>query len=413
MTQFDHHDKTTFKAGDLLIKQGEEGDCAYIIEEGSVEIYIEQKDGSLHKVGSRGPGSIVGEMAIVDNGPRVATVSAIEDCRVIKISRDDFSRKLTTSDPVLQMIMQVILTRYRDMLARTSIMKEDKTPFPKKSEQTFSLEGDTITTLKITNDFQEALENKGLSLHYQPIINLANGSLAGFEALMRWEHPERGFISPAIFIPIIEDSGLILEASAWALDEACRALKRIESRTGYNNALYMSVNFSATDFAAENFVDSVYNTLSATDVQAQNLCLEITERILMGQPDNARETLEMCSRAGMRISIDDFGTGYSSLSYLHYFPIQTLKIDRSFIIEMMHKEQSLALVRSIISLGKSLNMKVIAEGVENREEAVVLKEMGCDAAQGYYFARPQSEVDMIRAIQSGTFDSGEMFAPAP
>ena len=157
----------------------------------------------------------------------------------------------------------------------------------------------------------------------------------------------------------------------------------------------MSVNFSSRDFASEDFVDTLYKILSESDVAPSRVHLEITERLLMGQPENARDTLRMCRKAGMGISIDDFGTGYSSLSYLHYFPIDTLKIDRSFVKDMITDESAMELIKSIIALGKNLKMKIIAEGVENKEEAVALRNLGCDMAQGYFFAKPMPERETI------------------
>jgi EAL domain-containing protein (putative c-di-GMP-specific phosphodiesterase class I) len=393
--------KRGFKAGEIIIRQGERGECAYLIESGKVEISIKCKAGDVIIVGTRGPGAIVGEMAIVDDSPRVATVKALEDCSMLEISREDFARRIEGSDPVLQMITQVILTRYRDMLARTELFGESMGyPPPEELEKELALKTDAVEYIKIANEFREALENNQLQLHYQPILNLENFEIIGFEALMRWEHPTRGFVSPGIFIPIAEDTGLILSASGWALKEACSALKRIEGSTGYTEDIYMSVNFSSTDFASENFVESVYNTLSVTDVPARQVCLEITERILMNQPESASDTLDMCRKAGMSIAIDDFGTGYSSLSYLHSFPIQHLKIDRSFVSDMDKKQSSLELVKSIVALGKNMKLKTIAEGVERKEESDLLREIGCDYAQGFYYAYPQSEKEIIQLVRN-------------
>lgn len=412
MAFLNSQDKRDFKAGDIIMRQGEKGECAYIIEEGRVEIFIESDNGTIHRVGTRGPGAIIGEMAIIDDAPRTATIKAVEDCRMLEISRDDFSRRLKNTDPVIQTVSQVILTRYRDMLARAEIFREsNSSPPPEEVERSFLEETDAVEMIKLANDFRDALRNRQLSLHYQPIIDLRSGDIQGFEALMRWEHPEQGFISPGLFIPMAEDTGLIVDASKWVLEESCRALKRIESLTGYDSGFYMSVNFSSTDFASEDFVEGLYDTLSRTDVSANRLCLEITERILMSQPESARETLEMCCKAGMKIAIDDFGTGYSSLSYLHSFPIQVLKIDRSFITEMMHKKESLELVRSIIALGKNLNMTVTAEGVENPREAQTLLEMECDSAQGFWFSRPQAEKDVIKMIRDRDKAPGKHMLP--
>lgn len=395
----------TFNKGDIIMRQGEFGESAYIIEKGSVEISVKKLSGDSILVATRGVGAIIGEMSLMDNAPRTATVTAKEDCTLLEITKDDFTRRLDASDPVLRMTMQVILTRYRDTLIRADIRQE---PAPLPAAESIELEylGKTnaVDNIRISNEFIEALSKGEICLHYQPIINMQDGSVYGFEALMRWFHPERGFISPGIFIPIIEDSGLIVEASKWAFKESCNALKRIQGQTGYHNDLNMSVNFSSTDFSSDDFLENIYNTISETDVQAKNIHLEITERLLMSQPAQAKETLDMCRKAGMGISIDDFGTGYSSLSYLHAFPINTLKIDQSFIRDMHENENSQSLVKSIISLGKNLDMAIVAEGVEQIEEGKLLKEMGCDYAQGYYFAKPMSEEDVIKCVSNWDHD---------
>lgn len=396
---YDEESKKSFKTGEIIMSQGDEGRCAYIIESGRVEILLETPDGETQYLGTRGAGTMIGEMAIIDDAPRTATVKALEDCELLEITKKDFALRLDNADPVMRMTTQVILTRYRDMLKRSQIIG-DPPQFNEAEdlELTYAEGSSAVETIKITNDFENALKSNEISLHYQPIINLGNGKIAGFEALMRWEHPEKGFISPAVFIPIIEDSGLIVKASSWALKESLKALKRIENRGGYDKELFMSVNFSSRDFAADDFVDSVYETISASDVDAKQVHLEITERLLMGQPDNAKDTLSMCQKAGMSISIDDFGTGYSSLSYLHYFPIDTLKIDRSFVKDMLQDEGSMELVKSIIALGKNLKMEIIAEGVEHQEEGAVLRDLGCDLAQGYYFAKPMPEKEVINFV---------------
>ena len=395
------HSPKTFEAGEIIIRQGDTAASAYIIESGRVEIQIEKSDGTSVVVASRGEGSIIGEMSLIDNAPRTATVIAKEKCEVLEITKDDFSRRLDSSDPVLKMTMQVILTRYRDTLMRADLRQTpDDWPAVETLEREYLERTGAVDKIRIANEFIDCLANDEITLHYQPIINLENGDIYGFEALMRWFHPEKGFISPGVFIPIIEDNGLILEASKWAFRESCEALKRIQGKTGYHKSFNMSVNFSSSDFSSDDFLDNIYKTISETDVRAENIHLEITERLLINQPAQAKETLDMCRKAGMGISIDDFGTGYSSLSYLHAFPINTLKIDQSFVRDMHENESSQALVKSVIALGKNLDMSVIAEGVEQLEEAKLLKEMGCDYAQGYYFAKPASEEEVIDCIKN-------------
>jgi len=381
------------------MKQGSKGDCAYIIEDGQVEIFIERKDGEAQSVGTRGAGTIIGEMAIVDDAPRVATVRALKDCKMLEITRDDYAQRLKTSDPVIQMITQVILTRYRDTLKRSEILSGGLSdPTAETLERDFAAQTDVVESVKIANEFKVALDNGDLTLHYQPIIDLANGEVRGFEALMRWTHPEMGFMSPAIFIPIIEKSGLIVDASRWALKEACAALCRIENKVKTTKPLYMSVNFSSHDFAESDFVDNVVTTVRKAGLNPDQLMLEITERLLIMHPNSAKDKLAACRKEGINVAIDDFGTGYSSLSYLYYFPINALKVDQSFIRSMYREDRSLELVKSIIGLAMNLNMTCIAEGVEHSEESRLLRDMGCDTAQGYLFAKPMAEDDVIRTL---------------
>ncbi len=393
--------KKSFKAGDIIMRQNESGHCAYIIEEGQVEILVEKPDGTSQQVGTRGEGAIIGEMAIVDEAPRTATVKALKDCKMLEISREDFSQRLQGTDPVIQMISQVILTRYRDTLTRSDILREsDNYPPPEVIERGYTEQTDVVESIKIANEFKAALENGDLEMHYQPIIDLGKGGVIGFEALMRWTHKEEGFISPGVFIPIAEKSGLIVEATKWATKESCNALKRIETALQRPGELYVSVNFSSHDFAEEDFVENLLKTINDSGIEPKQIKLEITERLLITQPDNAKEKLQACRDAGMGIAIDDFGTGYSSLSYLYYFPIEILKIDQSFIRAMYKEDRSLELVKSIVGLGKNMELSIIAEGVEDIEEARLLQDMGCDNAQGFYFARPMSEENVIKELAS-------------
>lgn len=397
----------TVRAGDLFIRQGEAGKSAYIVEEGRVEIYIEKPDAPPQFVGTRGAGSLIGEMALIDDDTRTANVRALEDCKLIEITREDFLRRLKATDPVMQTVMRVLMTRYRDTLFRSEIVRESLGwPPPEEVEKNFMQETKTMDSLRLENEFKNALTNGQLSLNYQPIVSLVNGQIMGFEALMRWNHPEKGFISPGVFIPMAEETGLIVEASKWALKESCRALKRLESHVGSNPNLYMSVNFSAKDFAEETFLEDLYQIISISDVLPTQIQLEITEGLLMSQPENAKQTLDLCRKAGLKIAIDDFGTGYSSLSYLHTYPINTLKIDQSFVRDMLKNPASMELAKSIITLGQNLNMNITAEGVEHKEEAIVLRDLGCESAQGYYFAKPMPEKDVTELLlQDGGFRS--------
>lgn len=239
------------------------------------------------------------------------------------------------------------------------------------------------------DDLHAALMGGQLSLAYQPIVDLTTGEPRGIEALMRWNHPVHGAIPPSVFIPVAEESGLIVQASRWALREACAALKRIIGKIGYDASLFVSVNFSANDFADENFLEQIYSAISATDIHPALVRLEITERLLKANPEQARQTIALCRRAGLSIAIDDFSTESSSLAELQGYGIYTVKIDDI-------KDER---IRSIINEAHDLGMSTIAEGVETEEEAITLRAMGCEKAQGYYFARPMPEAALIETLQ--------------
>lgn len=249
----------------------------------------------------------------------------------------------------------------------------------------------------LKEEFQFALLHGQLSLHYQPIIDLNSGHLRGFEALMRWNHPERGAIPPGEFIPVAEEGGLIVDASRWALKEACRALKRIEDRIGQVKNLYMSVNFSAKDFAEDAFLDDLYQIISASDVLPMQIQLEITEQLLKSQPETASKTLNLCRSAGLKIAIDDFGAGNDDIDFLNHFPFDTLKLDRQYVRQLLAAGET-SLSQTLLKLKTAQHLHMTAEGVEEKEEALFLKNWGCDYAQGYYFAKPKPEKDLIELL---------------
>ncbi len=390
-----------FKAGEVIMTQGDAGLCAYFIQEGRVGIVVEKSDGKLLHMGTRGPGSIIGEMAIVDNQPRSATIKSIENCTLLEITKDDFARSVRGADPIVRLIAQVILMRYRDILRRSQTLLADSadSPSPEELEREYAEQINVVEAIKMANEFKVAIACQQLILNYQPILSIESGQILGFEALMRWQHPERGLIPPDMFIPMAEDSGLIVDASRWALREVCQMLNRLDKERPDLQHLYVSVNLSATDFDDENFLDNLYDTLEETGIPAHRIHIEITERLLLKQPKNVKETLDSCRARGMGIVIDDFGAGYSSLSYLHQYPIDTLKIDQSFIRKMREDLMVFGLVKSILSLSQNMNIKIIAEGVEEFEESTMLKELDCEMAQGYFYSRPVDELQVLDLLR--------------
>ncbi|MBC7699193.1 bifunctional diguanylate cyclase/phosphodiesterase [Aquabacterium sp.] len=243
--------------------------------------------------------------------------------------------------------------------------------------------------LTMESELHKALERHELELHYQPKFDLASGRLVGAEALMRWNHPERGLVPPMQFIPLAEDTGLIVPMGAWALRAACVAAADWNSRS--SDPLKIAVNLSARQFPGGELVQTVREALSAANCQPQWLELEITESLLLDGHDEICGVLEELSQLGITIAIDDFGTGYSALSYLTRFPVQILKIDRAFIKELpSDRGNAEQLVKAIVSLGQSLNMALVAEGVETQAQADYLSGLGCEVVQGFLFGKPVS-----------------------
>ena len=237
-------------------------------------------------------------------------------------------------------------------------------------------------------DLRKALADGEFELFYQPLIDLRTESISGFEALLRWNHPERGLVSPAEFIPLAEEIGLIVPLGEWVLREACLEAAKWPRR------MKVAVNLSPVQFKRRNLAPAVVRALSASALSANRLELEITESVLLLEDDATVKTLHLLRGLGVRISMDDFGTGYSCLSYLRSFPFDKIKIDRSFVRDLAEKEDCAAIVRAVAGLGASLGITTTAEGVETVEQLAQVRAQGCTEAQGYLFSRPRRACDL-------------------
>ncbi|MGE3148782.1 MAG: putative bifunctional diguanylate cyclase/phosphodiesterase, partial [Pseudorhodoplanes sp.] len=229
---------------------------------------------------------------------------------------------------------------------------------------------------------REAIERKELELHYQPIVNLRSNTVAGFEALARWRHRAHGMIPPSTFIPVAEDTGLILPVGEWALLEACR------QAILWPDHMKVAVNLSPVQFSSPNLVELVGRILEETGLAPERLELEITERIFMENSDQTLTVLRRLKALGVRIAMDDFGTGYSSLSYLRSFPFDKIKIDRTFVSDLAEGTEHVVIVQAVVSIARALGMMTTAEGIETADQHQFLKALGCDEGQGFLFSKP-------------------------
>jgi diguanylate cyclase (GGDEF)-like protein len=235
---------------------------------------------------------------------------------------------------------------------------------------------------QVEMDLREAIERGELELHYQPIIDLRRNVITGLEALARWRHPTKGMVSPAVFIPVAEDSGLILPLGTWALTEACRQAAQ------WPDHLKIAVNLSPVQFSAPNLYDTIKSILAETGLAPHRLELEITERLFMEESEKTLSILHQLKQLGVRISMDDFGTGYSSLSYLRSFPFDKIKVDRTFVSDLVDGTEHIVIVQAVVTIARALGMTTTAEGVETVGQQEFLTALGCDEAQGYLFSAP-------------------------
>ena len=256
--------------------------------------------------------------------------------------------------------------------------------------------------LELETDLRRALENGEFRVYYQPIMRLDSGKLSGVEALVRWEHPRLGLIPPAKFIPLAEETGQIVPIGRWALEEACRQMQSWNGRDPQEPPLAVSVNVSARQLQQPDLTQTVSAVLHTTGLHPSCLNLEITESVMMVDAEATAEKLHGLRSLGVRLAVDDFGTGYSSMAYLSRFPIDTLKIDRSFTMRLgqQHGDDGVAIVRAIITLARSLNLGVVSEGIETAEQFALLQNMGSDEGQGYYFARPLTSAATAELIRT-------------
>jgi diguanylate cyclase (GGDEF)-like protein len=259
-----------------------------------------------------------------------------------------------------------------------------------------------VTLLQLETDLRYAVERDELEMYYQPIIGLDEVKLVGFEALVRWNHPQRGLVPPSEFIPVSEDTGLIIPMTLWILRTACLQLVQWQQRSPENENLVISVNLSGKHFAHPDLVAQIITILKETGMNSANLKLEITESAVMENAETAIAMLKQIRELGVQLSIDDFGTGYSSLSYLHRFPIDTLKVDRSFVSSMEDGSENGEIVRTVIALAKALNLDVVAEGIETIHQLHQLRILGCEYGQGYLFSRPLPATEIENILEDKT-----------
>ena len=414
-TLVDNMSPVLFPAGTVIFREGEPAAGSYLIERGEIEVCV-RFAGKERTTAILGPGDILGVLAPIDDEPRSATARVTEDAEVIPIEQAKLKQIIADADPFMQFLTRLLLSRLRE--THRTILSRDVLPAPVVRPQTdldatfTSIRTRAIEQIKLEKTLREAITRHEFELYFQPIVGLKNSRVIGFEALIRWMSPERGLVLPTEFIPIAEQTGLIVPIGQWVLEQACYTLKRVqelfEKLHPGQPALSMSVNVSARQLKSTADVEKLAGVIADTGVDPSHLKIEITEGLLLDNPDVALEGMNRLRSMGVRFSVDDFGTGFSGLSYLHRFPIDELKIDRSFVHAMIDDREKMAIVKTISTLADELGLDVVAEGIEQPEEMAVLRKLGCDYGQGYLFSKPVAVSGMSALLNqierhTGTF----------
>jgi EAL domain-containing protein (putative c-di-GMP-specific phosphodiesterase class I) len=395
----------TLDDGDVVFREEDEGNCAYIVEMGSVVIWS-HRDGDRIELAVIRPGSIFGEMSVIDNVPRSANATARGKTRLRVVTAEHMRLRIRESDPVVRLMVQVLLNRFRNEQRMhrgrlTSPSFDDMTPPGTVGPRLVDDTTGAIAKMKMETSIQEALEKEQLELWYQPIVRLKDYQIMGFEALIRWRHPTRGMIPPFEFIELAEETQLIVPIGKWVFDRACRDLVALRANDSRGlDPVFVNVNFSGRQVLEDSLIPAMTETIEAHGLTPRDVKVEVTEGVFI----DARATLGWMKRleaAGFRVVLDDFGTGYSSLAYLRKFPISTLKVDKSFVWEMLEDDSAFAIVEAIVQMARALRMDVVAEGVETAAHRDALRRMGCSCAQGYFFARPVPAEEAIGLLRSG------------
>lgn len=382
-----HVDTRIFHEGEIIFAEGEASDYAYIIEDGEVEIFTHI--GADRKVlNILVPGNLFGELALVDRQPRTASALATKRTTLTLVTQQQVDERLSDSDPILRMLLYVVMKHFRQEVNRaraqySAFSHKDLTPDAEAFNQMRIVEA--VAMARLEAELRTALKENHFRLYYQPVTDIASGNILGLEALIRWDNPKRGLLSPYEFIEIAEATNLILPIGKWVVSEGLSTFKSIQDRI--KDDLTISFNIARRQMEQTEFLPALAENAKSRSIDPKKIHLEILERnlFLRSQMEN---WITECAKHGFPVLLDDFGTGYSSLLYLQQFQPASLKIDRSFISGLPDSKQSRSICKAIIDLAHAMNIGIIAEGIETKEQAKMLIELGCTHGQGYLYSKP-------------------------
>lgn len=371
--------RKTLSAGEYLFHEGDRPSSAFLIEEGAMEIH---SGGPMHRLvlARLGPGDLLGEMSVVDQSTRTASALALSNTVLLVIDGDQIKDRLAASDPIIRMLLDGQIKRYRSMLS----LLQGRAPSDSIAADPDAQVDPGLSKFRLESHLRDALSQHKLEVRYQPILEIATGRIAGYEALVRWDHPTRGPVSPDEFIKLAEETSLIVPVGEYVFDVACAALDRLRA----DPMPFVAVNVSARQLANEGLMQRVVERRDALGLPPGCIKVEITESQALDYLQ-VTEVIEHCHRNQIAVSLDDFGTGYSHLTHLHQLEVDAIKIDQAFVREMFSSERAMSIVRAIVALGQAIHADLMVEGVETREQLELLRSIGCRYAQGYLIGKPE------------------------
>ncbi|WP_395021164.1 EAL domain-containing protein [Dongia sp.] len=389
--------RRVYPAGAQIFHEGELGDYAFIIERGQVEISSGSGEQRV-PIAVLGPGELFGELAALDGFARSANAIAVTECELILISQEQIRHRVNSGDEIVALLLRSVLRSYRGDARNITGWSDTGMP----SLDVFATGPDShsraVAKLRLENELKQALAKDEFELYFQPLVYLADETLAGFEALIRWNSPLRGAVGPDQFLKLAEEAGLMVAIGHWVVGAAVKNFATFQRAFGPARDLFVAVNVTKHYLHDPQFLDDLAAGAEAYGLKPKQIKIELTESVLIDDTEGAIIWIKRCKQLGFRVSIDDFGTGYSSLGYLHRLPVDELKIDKSFVETMIIDHRSMAVVKAIVGLAEGLDLKVVAEGIETKEQAEALRALHCIYGQGYRFARPLTADQVMSSI---------------
>ncbi len=384
----------SFKQGDIIFNAGDRADCAYIVESGTVSLRQSGLESEL--VATLEKGGLLGEMGVINNAARSISAFAETDVELLVIDTEQITTRLDNSDPIIRGVMEVLLTRIRKMLNDGKQSQSSN----QKTNNVIVTEG--MHKIRFEKELFSALENNEILNVYQPIIGLKNNDIAGFEALCRWNHPEKGMVSPFEFISLAEESDFIIKLGLTIFDDACKHLQKFQDLHSIKNPklapLFMSINVSAAQLTSHQFLAKIKAIVDNYKINPKHIKIEITESLVVDFKSVSTWIYD-CHALGFNLSLDDFGTGYSGFQSLLELNFQTIKIDQVFVNSMETNPKSNIMLEIITDMAKRLNMSIVAEGIEEGDQAQKLAKIGVDYGQGYYFSKPVHVDEIVKRLK--------------